>query len=147
MKSIIRKILLESEDEYDVEIINTDDDDYIYISKNGEKKAYLSYDYLFDSSLEYEFEGTDINPYDIFDGDVVKLSHLETYEKGIGLGKKIMSLFMDKVEKEVDHVYLNASPMGFDGLSLTSLVGFYKKFGFVEILNQGHNVLMKKDFI
>ena len=38
--------------------------------------------------------------------------------------------------------YLNASPMGFKGLGTMDLVEFYKKFGFKELLNQGHNVLM-----
>ena len=38
--------------------------------------------------------------------------------------------------------YLNASPIGFKGLGAMDLVYFYKKFGFKELLNQGHNVLM-----
>ena len=32
--------------------------------------------------------------------------------------------------------------MGFKGLGTMDLVDFYKKFGFKELLNQGHNFLM-----
>ena len=39
-------------------------------------------------------------------------------------------------------IYLNASPIGQEGLEITDLVWFYKGFGFKEILNQGHNVQM-----
>ena len=54
---------------------------------------------------------------------------------------------MEEAMKEVarrdfNYVYLNASPMGFDGLSLSDLTRFYEKFGFIVIKEQGGNNLM-----
>ena len=44
--------------------------------------------------------------------------------------------------RNASYIYLNASPMGFDGLSLEDLTGFYEKFGFKVIKEQGGNNLM-----
>jgi hypothetical protein len=41
-------------------------------------------------------------------------------------------------------MYLNASPMGTQGLNLNDLSGFYKSFGFEETLHQGGNIQMIK---
>jgi hypothetical protein len=57
-------------------------------------------------------------------------------KRGIGLMKK----------NGYKQFYLNASPMGFKGFGTIDLVDFYKKFGFKELLNQGHNVLMCVNF-
>ena len=55
-----------------------------------------------------------------------------------------ISVYLEQLMKNngYNQFYLNASPMGFKGLSTMDLVDFYKKFGFKELLNQGHNVLM-----
>ena len=58
--------------------------------------------------------------------------------------EKTLSISYKAKIKEMGYhqIYLNASPMGFEGLNITDLVWFYKGFGFKEILNQGHNVQM-----
>ena len=77
------------------------------------------------------------------DGGFMKIEHLEIKYKRSGLARKLMLLAIEKVKEMGYHqIYLNASPMGFEGLNITDLVWFYKGFGFKEILNQGHNVQM-----
>jgi hypothetical protein len=39
-------------------------------------------------------------------------------------------------------MYLNASPMGFSGLNVNDLSGFYNAFGFQTLIDSGHNVEM-----
>lgn len=63
--------------------------------------------------------------------------------KNYGIGSQLMKRGIELMKKNgYNQFYLNASPMGFKGLGTMDLVEFYKKFGFKELLNQGHNVLM-----
>lgn len=125
-----------------------DEDEIIITAFDGDKKiGYLTMDLLFDA-YEYEFE--DVIDEDSFynlypDSEIIKLSHLTVDDNylntGVGtqLVKNGINLMKNKGYKQF---YLNASPMGFNGLRLPDLVNFYKKFGFKELLNQGNNVLM-----
>ena len=116
-----------------------------YINKN--KVGSLTMEILFDA-YEYEFE-------DVFDEDtfneiytneeIVKIEHIEVDDnyKNFGIGTELMKRGMSLMKKNgYNQFYLNASPMGFNGLDTMNLVNFYKKFGFEELLNQRHNVLM-----
>ena len=114
---------------------------------NNQKVGSLSMEVLFDA-YQYEFE-------DVFDEDtfnelypkseIVKIEHIDVDDqyRNSGIGYKLMKRGMELMKKNgYNQFYLNASPMGFNGLNTINLVNFYKKFGFKELLNQGHNVLM-----
>src|ERR1035437_260083 len=64
--------------------------------------------------------------------------------RGEGIAKKLINIAINKIKKKgFDRIYLNASPIKIEkGLDLNDLVGFYKSFGFKEILHQGTNVQM-----
>ena len=114
---------------------------------NNNKVGSLSMVILFDA-YQYEFE--DVFDEDIFDElypdiEIVKIEHIEVDDnyKNSGIGSQLMKRGMQLMKKNgYNQFYLNASPMGFKGLGTMNLVDFYKKFGFKELLNQGHNVLM-----
>lgn len=114
---------------------------------NNKKIGLLSMRLLFDS---YDYEFNDVFDkktfYKLYPNDeIVKIEHIEiddNYKKS-GIGSELMKRGMELMKKNgYNQFYLNASPMGFKGLSTMDLVKFYKKFGFKELLNQGHNVLM-----
>lgn len=125
------------------------DEDRITITAhiNNNKVGSLSMEILFDA-YQYEFE--DVFDEDTFDelypdSEIVKIEHIEVDDnyKNSGIGSQLMGRGMKLMKKNgYNQFYLNASPIGFTGLRTMDLVDFYKKFGFKELLNQGHNVLM-----
>ena len=76
----------------------------------------------------------------------MNIGYLEIKQRkymGEGIAKELMKRAIRKAKQQgFNTIYLNASPMGTAGLGLNDLVSFYKKFGFKEILNQGHNIQM-----
>ena len=114
---------------------------------NNKKVGSLSMEVLFDA---YTYEFDDVFDEDTFnelypDSSIVKIEHIEVDDnyKNSGIGSELMKRGMELMRKNgYNQFYLNASPMGFKGLETADLVNFYKKFGFKELLNQGHNVLM-----
>lgn len=114
---------------------------------NNKKVGLLSMEVLFDA---YTYEFDDVFDEDTFnelypDSSIVKIEHIEVDDnyKNSGIGSELMKRGMELMRKNgYNQFYLNASPMGFKGLETVDLVNFYKKFGFKELLNQGHNVLM-----
>jgi GNAT superfamily N-acetyltransferase len=114
---------------------------------NNKKVGSLSIEILF-YAYQYEFE--DVFDEDTFDeiypdSEIVKIEHIEVDDnyKNSGIGSELMKHGMKLMKKNgYNQFYLNASPIGFKGLGTMDLVEFYKKFGFKELLNQGHNVLM-----
>lgn len=119
--------------------------------KNNIKIGSLEMEILFDA-YQYEFE-------DVFDEDtfnelypgseIIKIEYITVKDdyKNFGIGSELMKRGMALMKKNgYNQFYLNASPMGFEGLVTMDLVNFYKKFGFKELLNQGHNVLMGVSF-
>ena len=129
------------------------DEDSITITAfiNNKKIGSLSMEVLFDA---YRHEFDDVFDEDTFDelypdSEIVKIQSIQVDDdyKNSGIGSELMKLGMNLMRKNgYKQFYLNASPMGFKGLGTTDLVSFYKKFGFKELLNQGHNVLMGINF-
>ena len=113
----------------------------------GNKKVgSLSMVILFDA-YQYEFDEFDEDTFDELypNINIVKIEHIEIDDnyKNSGIGSELMERGMKLMKVNgYNQFYLNASPMGFNGLGTMDLVDFYKKFGFKELLNQGHNVLM-----
>lgn len=126
------------------------DEDNIGINAylNNKKIGSVSMEIMYDS-YGYEFDDVfdEDEFYELFtDDSIVKISHIvvDNEYKNSGVGSELMKRAMKLMKKEgYTQFYLNASPMGSDGLALDDLVAFYKKFGFEEILHQGGNVLMK----
>lgn len=132
---------------------------------NWYKKAQFSYDYdedritisspygsivITETYPEYEFV-EDLTPEEleninIDEGDpIVKIEHIEVNPKyrGQGYGKELMKKALEEAKKRnANIIYLNASPMGFDGLPLNALTKFYENFGFTVFKEQGGNNLM-----
>jgi predicted nucleotidyltransferase/GNAT superfamily N-acetyltransferase len=85
--------------------------------------------------------------YEIFPDDrFVMIGWLNSKIKKEGIARELMKRAIAKTKQQgYDMMYLNASPIGNSGLQLSDLVGFYKSFGFKEILNQGGNTQMVLD--
>ena len=98
------------------------------------------YEFLDDFTPE-EFKNIGVDENDF----ITKIEHIEVNPKfrGMRAGIALMKEAMKEVaRRNLNYVYLNASPMGFDGLSLEDLTKFYEKFGFKVIKEQGGNNLM-----
>ena len=103
-------------------------------------EAYPQYEFLDDFSPE-EFETIGVDE----DDPITKIEHIEVNpnNRGRGYGTALMEEAMKEISRRnLSYVYLNASPMGFDGLTLGDLTKFYGKFGFQVIKEQGGNNLM-----
>ncbi len=132
---------------------------------NWYKKAQFSYDtdedrttisspygsvVITETSPKYEFT-EDLTPEEFGgvgvdeDDFIAKIEHIEVNpgSRGQGYGTALMEEAMKELSKRnISNIYLNASPMGFGGLSLQDLTAFYEKFGFNIMKNQGGNNLM-----
>ena len=103
-------------------------------------ESYPRYEFLDDLTSE-EFESVGVDE----DEPIAKIEHIEVNpdSRGQGYGASLMYEAMKELSRRgVNYIYLNASPMGFQGLSLNDLTSFYEKFGFNVIKNQGGNNLM-----
>jgi GNAT superfamily N-acetyltransferase len=114
---------------------------------NNQRIASLSMVAMVSAYWYFEDDMSEDEYYELFpDDEFIQIGYLNVYDKkymGEGIAKKLMKLAIDKAKKEgFDTIYLNASPMGTEGLKINNLVDFYKKFGFKEIINQGNNVQM-----
>lgn len=67
----------------------------------------------------------------------------DDYYKGAGVGRALMNKAIGFAKKKgYGQIYLNASPIGNQGLNTKDLTNWYGTFGFKPILDQGHNVQM-----
>ena len=107
--------------------------------------------FIIDGYREFENpDGTEaLSPEDynkIFPNDrYAKIEHLEVVddERGQGYATELLDKARSLAKTEGEKVlYLNASPMGFKGLQLNDLVGFYKSYGFEKLIDSGNNVEM-----
>jgi GNAT superfamily N-acetyltransferase len=105
---------------------------------------------LVETLPEYEFiEDVDedtLEELGVEEGDLIgKIEHIVVNDehKGKGYGRLLMNKAIEVAkEKGLMPLYLNASPMGYDGLDIDDLTGFYESFGFEVFLQQGRNNLM-----
>jgi GNAT superfamily N-acetyltransferase len=153
IKETIRECLNEQKTIGNVKYKKSVDEDRTKITAflDNEKVGSISMEILFDA---YQYEFDDVFDEDTFeelfpDSEIVKIEHIEVDDKykNYGIGSELMKRGMKLMKRNgYNQFYLNASPMGFKGLGTMDLVDFYKKFGFKELLNQGHNVLMGVNF-
>ena len=115
-----------------------DREDSTYITSYNGAKIYGSMvlNWITAGGYQYEFEG-DMNEDDydeLFPEDrFAKIEVIEVNDKykGGGFAKELMNKAISTVkERGFNRVYLNANPMGYGGLDINDLVGFYQKFGF-----------------
>ncbi|MFW6016305.1 MAG: GNAT family N-acetyltransferase [bacterium] len=94
-----------------------------------------------DDLTEEELKNIKIDENDL----ITKIEHIEVNlsYRNKGYSTKLMKEALKEASKRnAEYIYLNASPMGFDGLSLNELTNFYEKFGFNVIKEQDKNNLM-----
>jgi GNAT superfamily N-acetyltransferase len=121
------------------------EEDRTTISINGIGEVVLT-----ETFPEYEFLediGEDgLEELGVEEGDFIgKIEHLEIEDeyKGQGYAKSLMNKAIELAkEKGLMPLYLNASPMGSDGLDIDDLTRFYESFGFEVFLKQRNNNLM-----
>ncbi len=149
MKKELRNFLLNESKSNGIVFRIEDDDDRtkIIASYNDDVLGYLIYEQVFNA---YEYDFIDICSEEEFDqifsdDNLIKIEHLEVIDKFSGVGTKLMQYAMYHLQKNgYREFYLNASPMGIDGLNKENLIMFYRKFGFVTLLDQGNNAIMYK---
>jgi len=115
-----------------------DREDSTYITSYNGAKIYGSMvlNWITAGGYQYEFEGDmSEDDYDeLFPEDrFAKIEVIEVNDKykGGGFAKELMNKAISTVkERGFNRVYLNANPMGYGGLDINDLVGFYQKFGF-----------------
>jgi ribosomal protein S18 acetylase RimI-like enzyme len=103
----------------------------------------------------WEFEDVINNPEYDFDERTYKkifpnnkFAELDTLqvnndERGQGIARKLVDLAMKYARSKGETVmYLNASPIGQDSISIGNLVDFYKSMGFQVVIDDNHNVEM-----
>ena len=131
----------------------TVDDDHVTINAIKDKKIVgkIVIEFIIDAYREFEDviekgEMTDEEYDTIFPNDTfAKIEYLDVIdgEKGKGYAKQLMQRGMKYAKDKGETVmYLNASPMGFTGLNISDLTGFYNSFGFETLIDSGHNVEM-----
>lgn len=140
-----------NEPQFDIDV----DEDRVIISvlRNRNTMGRIVLEHIFDAYNEFE-EIIEDPEYDFDYDDYVKtfpndrytiIEHLEVVdgERGKGYAKLLMTKAINYAKSKGENVmYLNASPMGFSGLNINDLVGFYKSFGFQTLIDSGHNVEM-----
>ena len=123
--------------------IQEDEDRTTYSLDNGSvtvTETYPRYEFLEDLTPE-EFEAMNLDE----DERIAKIEHIEVdiASRGQGIGGQLLyKAIEDAKQMGVNFVYLNACPMGMDGLPLNDLTMFYEKYGFVVFKAQGNNNLM-----
>lgn len=126
----------EDEDEMTIQAIH----DHQLIGSLSMVAMQGAYWYFEDEMSEEQYD--EFFPEDKF----MNIGYLEIKQRkymGEGIAKELMKRAIHKAKQQgFNTIWLNASPMGTQGLALTDLVGFYKKFGFKEMLHQGHNTQM-----
>jgi GNAT superfamily N-acetyltransferase len=78
------------------------------------------------------------------DDSFIRIEDVKVYDKykGKGYSKNIIQKALDFIKEnysDTSVVYLNASPMGYSGLSIEPLVRLYKSFGFKTIISYPQN--------
>lgn len=140
-----------SEIHFDVDV----DEDRVEITAihNQNKVGVIVLEFIIDAYREFEptIEDTSNDftesDYDkIFPNDrFTNIEYLKVVdgERGKGYAKLLMNKALSYARSKGETVmYLNASPMGFTGLNINDLVGFYKTLGFQPLVDAGHNVEM-----
>tara|TARA_R110000868_G_scaffold381702_2_gene648113 strand:+ start:1378 stop:1839 length:462 start_codon:yes stop_codon:yes gene_type:complete len=118
------------------QIKDREDDTYITAYSGAKIYGNMVINWVSAGGYKYEFEGSlgEDEYYELFPDDrfalIVQLRVDERYRGG-GYAKELMNKTLSLIkERGYDRVYLNANPMGFGGLDVNDLVGFYQKFGF-----------------
>jgi GNAT superfamily N-acetyltransferase len=124
------------------------EDDYHTITAydNNQKVGQISFEEMFSGYFYFEDEMTEDEYYELFPDDkFFIISHLtvDKNRRGEGIAQTLVQKALTKIKNfKHNRIYLNASPMGGDGLNVNDLANLYKKFGFEELLNQGNNIQM-----
>lgn len=135
---------------FDFKLSSEEDRYEIKAIYDGEVYGHIIFTIVFEA---YNYDFHDVISEEQFDeifsdDTLIKLEHLEVEDgfKNEGIGSQLMVKGLEFMKsKGYTEFYLNASPMGFNGLGLNDLIKFYKKFGFKELLNQGNNSIMYKN--
>lgn len=117
------------------------DEDRVTITAvfNGNIIGSVILEFVMSGYWEFEDEMDEDRYDEIFPDDrFVKIEYLEIDDeyKKQGFAKQLMNKAIEYSKQMGENVmYLNASPMGYSGLNINDLVGFYKSFGFKIIID------------
>ena len=106
---------------------------------NGDVFGHITISDTVNGYWKFEDEMSEDEYDELFPDD--SFATIETLEisddyKGKGFARPLMLKALDYIKSTGEYtVYLNASPMGFKGLSIEPLVNFYKSFGFKIIID------------
>ena len=130
------KFDIEEEDEYGDRII-------IKAILDGEEIGKSVMEFITAGYWEFEDEMTEEEYDKHFPEDSfakVEVIEIKDDYKRKGYATELMSKTIEYIKsRNFKEIYLNASPMGMTGASLTPLVNFYKKFGFKTIVKDDNN--------
>jgi len=154
LRHIIREslnLIHEKTSDVKVKKETSEDETRITVYVDGEKAGDMSMEVMFSPYDWYFSDEFSEEKYDEMfpDDEFIKFSHIEVEDKykGASVAAYLMELAIKEAKKlGYKEIYLNAFPMGFNGLKLNDLVKFYEHFGFKEILHQGGNVQMLLSF-
>jgi len=132
----LSKLYEDVSNETQFQIKDGEDDTYITAYNGAKIYGDMVINWVSAGGYQYEFEGSlgEDDYYELFPDDrFAKIVQLRIGERhrGGGFAKELMNKTLSMIkERGYDRVYLNANPMGFGGLNINDLVGFYRKFGF-----------------
>lgn len=135
-------------DDVKFKVLNNYDDEYsIEATYEDETIGQILMDVIWDVEQYFGDDFSDEQMSHLFHGDPIFLIEWlevpDDYYKGSGVGKTLMNKAIAFAQKNgYKQIYLNACPIGTNGLSLIQLSAWYQRFGFKPILNQGNNILM-----
>lgn len=107
-------------------------------------KAISGGQFLSDDSMDYWFEGGN-KPAPTEYQNIAVLEHIEVKPeaRGKGTGTKLLKEFIAAAKKGgAEAIFLNASPMGTDKVTIDALKAFYEKNGFQVYDDMGTNAIM-----
>ena len=133
-------------------LVKDNKDEFAYEAiYEGEVIGKVLMDTIYDLETYFDDDFSEEEIENIFhDDNVFVIEWLEVpddYYKGAGVGRALMNKAIEFAKKKgYSQIYLNASPIGNQGLNTKDLTRWYGTFGFKPILDQGHNVQMLLNF-
>ena len=130
----LSKILEEISNNTKFEVFEDEDTIDITLLHNNKTVGFIKVEFVFGGYYIFDDELSEDEYDSIFPNDkFAKIDYLRVLNdnRGKGFARLLVNKAIEIIKGQGENmIYLNASPMGHDGLSTTQLVNFYKSFGF-----------------